>query len=296
MGVVGMANGVTLRQQAQAKAAHLERLLLASQKITHVGSWEWNRDTGEVVWSDELYRIFGLRPQEEKITIDRLLAPLPPEESARARGEARRSVEYGSPFTFDHQIVRPDGQRRTLEVRGEPVRDQAGRVWGLIGTCQDVTERREHEERIQTYLEVGQNVPIGLSIWELGPGDPPVPVLLEFNRRALEMGADKEHAGPYPGRAVSRHLRHGGAGAARRRRPGGEEPGHRAARAQRPRLRRARVPRPRTARGRRPRRHHGAGARRVRAPAGEGRAAAARGAACRPSSGAPIPGRRASRS
>ncbi len=195
VGVVGLANGVTLRREAEAKAAHLERLLLASQEITHIGSWEWNKDTGEVVWSDELYRIFGLRPRQDKVTIDRLLAPLPPEERQRARGEARESVEEGRPFTFDHQILRPDGQTRTLEVRGEPARDETGRVHGLIGTCQDVTERRHRDERIEAYLEVGENVPIGLNIWELAPGDPPELVLVEFNRRARELGTSKDMLG-----------------------------------------------------------------------------------------------------
>jgi PAS domain S-box-containing protein len=195
VGVVGLANGVTLRREAEAKAAHLERLLLASQQITHVGSWEWNKDTGEVVWSDELYRIFGLDPQKDTITIERLLAPLPPEERARAQGEARGSVEEGRPFTFDHQIVRPNGQTRTLEVRGEVVRDETGRVFGLIGTCQDVTDRREREELIRAYLEVGENIPIALSIWDVVPGDPPQPVLVQYNRRAKELGARKEMLG-----------------------------------------------------------------------------------------------------
>jgi PAS domain S-box-containing protein len=195
VGVVGLANGVTLRREAEAKAAHFERLLLSSQQITHVGSWEWDKDTGDVVWSDELYRIFGLHPQQEKVTIERLLAPLPPEESERAQGAARESIETGCPFTFDHQIARPDGQRRTLEVRGEAVRDETGRVRGLIGTCQDVTERREREELIRAYLDVGENVPIALSIFELAPGDPPHPMLVQFNRRAKELGARKEMLG-----------------------------------------------------------------------------------------------------
>ncbi len=194
VGVVGLANGVTLRREAEAKAAHLERLLLASQQITHVGSWEWDPASGKVTWSDELYRIFGLQPQQETITIERLLAPLPPEESARGREVARRSVEEGHPFRFDHEIVRPDGRVRTLEVRGENVHDEAGQVRALIGTCQDVTEQREHEERIQAYLEIGENIPIGLNVWEL-EGDPPVPVLVEFNRRAKELGARKDMLG-----------------------------------------------------------------------------------------------------
>jgi PAS domain S-box-containing protein len=195
VGLVGLANGVTLRQEAEAKAAHLERLLLASQQITHVGSWEWDAETGDVVWSDELYRIFGLEPQSERITIDRLLAPLPASESVRAQDAARQSIEEGRPFVFDHEIVRPDGQTRTLEVRGEAVREEGGRIRGLIGTCQDVTERRQRDELILAYLEVGENVPIGLNIWELRPGDPPQPVLVEFNRRARELGARREMLG-----------------------------------------------------------------------------------------------------
>ena len=277
VGVVGLANGVTLRREAEAKAAHFERLLLSSQQITHVGSWEWNKDTGEVVWSDELYRIFGLHPQQEKVTIERLLAPLPPEEQARARGEARESVDLGRPFTFDHQIVRPDGQTRTLEVRGEVVRDEKGRVFGLIGTCQDVTERREREELIQAYLEVGENLPIGAQHLGARAGDPPQPVLVQYNRRAMELGAQQGDARPHAGRPCPRGLRDRAA----RPPPGGgahrEGPDDRAARPRRPRLFHAHLPRARGARGRRLRRRNGARARPGRPPAGEGGAAAARG-------------------
>src|SRR5262249_55127487 len=82
-----------------------------------------------------------------------------------------------------------------LESQGQVTRDAAGAIRGLIGACQDVTERRDRDERIEAYLEVGENVPIGLNLWHVGPGPDPEPVLVEFNRRAKETGARKEMLG-----------------------------------------------------------------------------------------------------
>jgi PAS domain S-box-containing protein len=195
LGVVGLANGVTQRRLAEDKALQLERLLTTAQQMTHVGSWEWDAATGELTWSEELCRIHGLSTAEAPKTLTGFLERVHPEDRGRVEHEVREALAQERPLAFDGRIVRPDGSLRVLSARGQVVRDGAGGVHGLIGACQDVTERREHEERIETYLEIGENVPIGLNLWELGPGPTPEPVLVEFNRRAKETGARKEMLG-----------------------------------------------------------------------------------------------------
>jgi len=195
VGIVGLGNGVTQRREAEEKAAHLERLLVAAQQITHVGSWDWDAASGEVAWSEELCRIHGLAAADAPRSLEGFLERVHPEDRERVEREVREAVEQARPFAFDGRIVRPDGSVRVLSTQGEVTCDASGRVRGMIGACQDVTERRERDERIQAYLEIGENVPIGLNLWELGPGPSPEPVLVEFNRRAKEAGASKEMLG-----------------------------------------------------------------------------------------------------
>src|SRR5262245_13618643 len=75
----------------EARARLSERLLASAQQITHIGSWEWTLRTNRVVWSDELYRIYGLEPQSCAITFEGFLSRVHPEDRetvARSVAEA----------------------------------------------------------------------------------------------------------------------------------------------------------------------------------------------------------------
>jgi PAS domain S-box-containing protein len=144
---IAVVQDVTERKQALDRVARAERQLQAAQRITHLGSWQWQVGGSEVVWSDELYRIYGLAPQEAPVTYAGFLSRVHPEDREGVQAHVRDAVEGGGTFVFDERIVRPDGTVRVLESQGEAVRDEDGRVTGLIGTCLDVTERRQEEER-----------------------------------------------------------------------------------------------------------------------------------------------------
>jgi PAS domain S-box-containing protein len=138
---------ITERRRAQDQVARAERQLSAAQRITHLGSWQWEVGAEHVTWSDELYRIYGLEPQETPITYAGFLSRLHPEDRERVQAEVRAAVERGGAFAFDERIVRPDGSVRVLRSQGEALVGEDGRVTGLLGTCLDVTERRLEEER-----------------------------------------------------------------------------------------------------------------------------------------------------
>ena len=65
-----MADAVTTGERALRTAERLERQLAVAQEITHIGSFEWETATGQVAWSDELYRIYGLEPGSREISLD----------------------------------------------------------------------------------------------------------------------------------------------------------------------------------------------------------------------------------
>jgi PAS domain S-box-containing protein len=144
---IAVVQDVTERKQAQDRVARAERLLSTAQRITHIGSWQWDVGTEHITWSDELYRIYGLVPQEVAITYAGFLARVHEEDREDTQARVSEAVEQGGAFAFDERIVRPDGSVRILRTQGEAVRDGSGRTVSLVGTCLDVTERAQEEER-----------------------------------------------------------------------------------------------------------------------------------------------------
>jgi len=195
VGVLGLANDVTGRVRAAEEAQRLKRQLEGAQRIAAVGSWEWDAASGRVSWSDELFRIYGLEPGSVAVTFEGFLANVHPEDRGRVRATVTKAFESGEPFAFDERIVRPDGLVRVLESQGERVRGPDGRPAGLIGTCRDVTDKREREEAIRIYQEIAESMPIGLQVWEVSAEDPPGPRLVALNRRVEEYGLSREMVG-----------------------------------------------------------------------------------------------------
>jgi PAS domain S-box-containing protein len=144
------------RKLADEKLKRSEERLAAAQKMAHVGSWEWDVITNEVVWSDEEYRLFGLEPGEHEATHQFLLSLVHP----RARRDAMRWFNavrgMKKSSRMDIPIIRADGEERILNSWADVVLDDAGNVLRVVGASQDVTEQEkaeralgESEERFQ---------------------------------------------------------------------------------------------------------------------------------------------------
>ena len=140
------------RKEAAEKSgeglAALERdrgRLLEAQEISHVGSWEWEPALDRVAASDELARIYGLKPGEFPGTLASWMERLHPSEGARVRAELEAAAASGAPFTHEVRIVRPAGEGRDLLVWGRARLDAAGKVVALSGAAQDITDVRRAE-------------------------------------------------------------------------------------------------------------------------------------------------------
>lgn len=131
------------RRQAEEALRAGELALGEAQALAHVGSWSWDA-TRDAVASDELFRICGLEPKpsvERQVFLDRLH----PEDRNRVVETVRRSWPTGEAFALDHRVVRPDGSLRWVHSRGQVVLGNDGPL-RILGTVQDITERRHVEE------------------------------------------------------------------------------------------------------------------------------------------------------
>jgi PAS domain S-box-containing protein len=132
-----------------------------AQRIAHVGYWEWDLTSNRVIWSDETYRIYGLRPQEYPIDIAVVRKMIHPEDLEFVFRVAEEAVRGGLRTDVEHRIIRPSGELRTVHSQGDLKKDASARPCQMFGTVQDITDRKRAEEALQqnqVYLAEGQRL------------------------------------------------------------------------------------------------------------------------------------------
>jgi two-component system sensor histidine kinase/response regulator len=128
--------------------------LAQAQQLAHMGSWEWDTTTGRVAWSDEQYRMLSLARRDRRASFATYLRLVHRDDRARVLEVARRIRTSPSPFELEYRIVRADGATRVLHARGEAHVDDRGVLIELVGTTQDMTERRQMEDELQRARDV----------------------------------------------------------------------------------------------------------------------------------------------
>ena len=115
-GLAVICRDITDRRRAEADLRRSQAALAEAQTLAHLGSWDWDVEADRVIWSDEMYRLYGLEPQSAEIRYDGFLALVHPDDRVRVDDLIGRAFESGVPFDFEHRVVRPDGSWRE-EVR-----------------------------------------------------------------------------------------------------------------------------------------------------------------------------------
>jgi PAS domain S-box-containing protein len=125
-----------------------EANLAESQKLAHIGSWEWEMASNRVRWSDELYRLLGVEPGSEEVSYELYLSTIYPDDRDLVTETIERADAENAPFAFEHRVLMPDGRVRWLFSRGQVVTDESGSPIRMRGTAQDITERKLHEAEL----------------------------------------------------------------------------------------------------------------------------------------------------
>ncbi len=138
----------------RARLVEAERRLVKAQAVAHVGSFERDLERDEGVWSDELYRICGLRPDQFDGTMAALLSHCHPDDRDIVRGCYALVASRPGPVEYDYRWVRPDGAVRVLHVQMEMFGPEAGRGRHVVGACHDATEQRAADHRLVSALSL----------------------------------------------------------------------------------------------------------------------------------------------
>jgi PAS domain S-box-containing protein len=146
---------ITKRKKAEEALRQSEERLKRAQEIAHLGSWELDLVSNELTWSDEAYRIFGLRLQEFGATYEAFLEAVHPDDRTAVDQAYAESIRDGrDSYEIVHRVIkRASGEIRIVHEKCEHFRNESGQIIRSIGMVHDITERKQAEVELHRTLE-----------------------------------------------------------------------------------------------------------------------------------------------
>lgn len=137
-----MASQISERNAALTES---EKRLKKAQQITHMGSWDWDIASNRLWWSDEIYRIFGLEQSRFGATYEAFIKSVHPGDREFVEHSVQQAFYEKKPYSIDHRIMLPGGEERIVHETADLVLGPDGKPVRMIGTVQDITERKRSE-------------------------------------------------------------------------------------------------------------------------------------------------------
>jgi PAS domain S-box-containing protein len=149
-GIRASNRDITERKLAEEDLKKKDKMLEEAQSIARLGSWDWKIITNELVWSDEIFRIFGIFPQDFGATYEAFIQSVHPDDRESVKEAVDQALSDPSfDYNIAHRIKRPDGSERIVRERGKVTFDEKGKATRMVGTVQDITDIRTMESETE---------------------------------------------------------------------------------------------------------------------------------------------------
>jgi two-component system cell cycle sensor histidine kinase/response regulator CckA len=145
----GTDQDITEQKRATDALRESEKRLSDAQRIARMGNWNWDIVTNVLYWSDEIYRIFGVQPQQFGATYEAFLSYVHAEDREFVDRSVHEAFQGKGSYDIEHRVTRPDGETRTVHSQGNIFRDGNGKAVRMAGTVQDVTENKRLEAQFK---------------------------------------------------------------------------------------------------------------------------------------------------
>jgi PAS domain S-box-containing protein len=140
---------ITERRQAEEVLNETQVMLNLAEEVAGVGSWRWDLATQKVTWSEQMFRLFGVEPEDFDGDVNRVIAErIHPDDAAAVQEANRKVLEGADPTPMTYRICLPDRTERIVWVQGRLVADELDTPVALVGYVQDITERVRSERMI----------------------------------------------------------------------------------------------------------------------------------------------------
>jgi PAS domain S-box-containing protein len=147
-GLLLLTADVTERRLEEERLRRSERLMMDTQGVAHLGTWEWDPRQPHARWSNELFSIYGLQSSKHVPSYPDYLERVHPDDRQRVMDATDRVFKTYEPYSHDERVFRPDGEQRYLHTWAEAILDASGNLDRLVGVCLDITEQKLIEEKL----------------------------------------------------------------------------------------------------------------------------------------------------
>ena len=162
---------ISQRKQAEEVLRESEARLSLAQKAAGAGTWDWNIIKGEIIWSPQMYDLFGIDPKKTSASFETWNRVMHPEDKEGANALIERALETHTGLDSVYRIILPDHNVRWINAIGEGVYDDDGPAVRMYGICIDITKRykveealREREEQLQRANDLLESVTKGTDV------------------------------------------------------------------------------------------------------------------------------------
>ncbi|MBT4863562.1 MAG: PAS domain S-box protein [Planctomycetaceae bacterium] len=149
--MAGSIRDITERKVIEESLLESQRFLSKAEAMAQVGHWRLVPENGEIIGSDSLFDIFGI--SREEASLDSFLNAVHPEDREYDLYHIQRGIDYGEDWNIEHRLLLKDGTISVVQAIGEAVVDETGKTVLLVGTVQDITARKQLEEKVRQHQE-----------------------------------------------------------------------------------------------------------------------------------------------